>query len=215
MNPKIVFKLFSIITLFTFLSCERDWNNPWDEFNTLSPEEWAPQNLQITDVTITEKKLTWTFSDYNIEGFKLDRKKGDEPWQVAYQTFPKETREWSDTGIIPDPSLTYEYRLYAFAGKNSSSGETKSLVASFTAPTNLQIEQMTDKSYKLSWLDNSTGEQGFKIDRKIDENTWKIAYGIVPENQTNFIDTNVFRELNVEYRVYAFYEGHVSSNVTI
>ncbi len=216
MNPKIVFKLFSIITLVSFLSCERDWNNPWDEFNTHSPEEWAPQNLQITDVSITEKKLTWTYDgDSRIEGFKIDRKKGDEPWQVAYQIFPKETREWSDAEIIPDPSLTYEYRLYSFAGKNSSGGQTVPSLVNFAAPTNMQTEKLSDNSYKLTWTDNSTGEQGFKIDRKIDENAWITAFAKVPDNQTTFTDTNVFRATNVEYRVYGFYEGYESGKSSI
>ena len=211
---KIIINFSILLLLGIIFSCERDYTNPWDSKAHLSPSEWAPQNLQVEDINITEKKLTWTYDDKNIEGFKLDRKKGDEPWQIAYQTLPKEARSWNDTEIIPDPSLTYSYRVYAYAGSNNSAEQNTSASAAITAPNNLQTEKLTDKSYKLTWTDNSTGEQGFKIDRKIDENNWSIAYGTVAENQSSFTDTNIFRATNVEYRVYAFYESYESSKTT-
>ena len=211
-QKSIKLTVFALLVL--VFSCEREYTNPWDEKANLSPSAWAPQNLQVEDISITEKKLTWTYDDENIEGFKLDRKKGDVAWQVAYQTFSKETRSWNDTEIVPDPSLTYSYRVYAYAGSNNSAEQNTSASAAITAPNNLLTEKLTDKSYKLTWVDNSIGEQGFMIDRKIDENNWAIAYGKVPENQTSFTDTNVFRATDVEYRVYAFYESYESSKVT-
>jgi len=215
MKTKISQSLIFLLLTFTF-SCEKpERNNPWDEKANINPSAWAPQNLQIEDVSITEKKLTWTYDDKSIEGFKLDRKKGDDPWQVAYQTFAKEARSWNDEEIIPDTSLNYSYRLYAFAGQLISTEQTLSASIEFAAPTKLQTEKLTDKSYKLTWMDNSTGEQGFKVDRKIDEGNWVLGYGNIVANQTFYTDTNVFRATNVEYRVYAFYENYESSKTTI
>ena len=106
MKQKIFFSLLLIIGVILLATCEKpERTNPWDDKANLDPTSWAPQNLQIEDVSITEKKLTWTYTDQNIEGFKLDRKKGDEAWQVAFQTFPKETRSWNDTEIVPDDSI--------------------------------------------------------------------------------------------------------------
>jgi len=116
------YTILSILGLVFILSCEKpERNNPWDNKATLVPSAWAPQNLQIEDISITEKKLTWTYEgDDRFEGFKLDRKKGGEAWQVAYQTFPKETRSWNDTEIVPDASTTYSCKVYAYAGSNNS-----------------------------------------------------------------------------------------------
>jgi len=215
MKTKISHTLIFLLLTF-LLSCEKpERNNPWDEKANLDPSTWAPQNLQVEDVTISEKKLTWTYDDKSIEGFKLDRKKGDEAWQVAYQTFAKETRSWNDTEVIPDPDLTYSYRIYAYAGKSSSSLQSVSSSGEIAAPTNLQTEKLTEKTYKLTWMDNSTGEQGFKVDRKIEEGEWIKAYKTVAENQNSFTDTNVFRATNIEYRVYAFFESYESSKTTI
>ncbi len=112
---------------------------------------------------------------------------------------------------MPEAATTYAYRVYAYAGSHNSAEQNTSSSAAIPAPTNPQTEKLTDKSYKLTWTDNSTGEHGFKIDRKINENNWAIAYGKVAENQISFTDTNVFRATDVEYRVYAYYESFESS----
>ena len=148
MNTKIV-SFLGLIAIFISFSCEREYNNPYDEKANLSPTDWAPQNLQIEDISITEKKLTWTCNEENIEGFKLDRKKGDDDWQTAYKTVSKETRSWTDTNIIPAPDLTYSYRLYAFAGQYNSAQDVFYSSAVIPAPSNLKTEKLTDKSYKL------------------------------------------------------------------
>jgi hypothetical protein len=103
-------------------SCEKpDRVNPYDEKATLNPNDWAPRNFRIEEkITITEKRLSWTYEDENIEGFKLDRKKDDEPWQKEYQVFNKEIRSWNEIVINPFPEQMYQYRLYAFAGNNNS-----------------------------------------------------------------------------------------------
>jgi len=47
------------LTIIFFLaitfSCERERINPWDDKANLDPSAWAPQNLQIEDVTPVEK----------------------------------------------------------------------------------------------------------------------------------------------------------------
>jgi len=208
--------LLAYAVIFLMTGCERDYNNPWDGKASIDPNAWAPQNLAIEDVSITEKKLTWTYTgDDRFEGFKIDRKEGNTAWQEAYQVLPIEARNWNDTQIIPDASLTYSYRVYAFARKYNSAEISFSAEVAFPAPTNVQVEKLTDKSYKINWDDNSTGEQGFKIDRKIDQGNWVVAFGNVPANQTSFTDTNVFRSVNVEYRVYAFFETHESLKIEV
>gem|GEM_PF-2328145 len=202
------YTILSILGLVFILSCEKpERTNPWDEKATLAPSAWAPQNLQIEDVTPVEKKLTWTYDDKNIEGFKLDRKKGDEPWQVAYQTFPKETRSWNDTEIVPDATTTYSYRVYAYAGSNNSSEESASASADF-APTNLQINNNTITLITINWQDNSTGEEGFKIERKYEGGDWNTLETVTSNNyEDNSFDLNT----QVYYRVCAYYGTYSSS----
>jgi hypothetical protein len=206
-------RVFSLIVLTTILTtCKPERANPWDMLADISPNEWAPNNLSIEDVNILEKRISWNYAgDNRIEGFKLDRKVGNDNWEVAHQAFDKSTKSWNDTDITPDTTITYSYRLYSFAGENKSAEATITSKPVFLAPTNLHIEKVNDIKYKLTWNDNSVGEQGFKIDRRTDNGEWIIAHGIIDANQTNYIDTNVFvakSSINVEYRIYAYYQSY-------
>ena len=72
----------------------------------------------------------------------------------------------------------------------SCSKETTSPDDSLTAPSNLTLEQIDIESIQLYWQDNSSAEEGFRIDRKIGENNWDENYQILAENTTTFIDSN-------------------------
>jgi hypothetical protein len=205
MNNRFTSALFVLLALL-LATCEKpERNNPWDE--KADPSAWAPQNLQVEDVTITEKKLTWTYDDRNIEGFKLDRKKGDEPWQVGYQTFAKEIRSFTDLEIIPETGLNYQYRLYTFAGTNKSAEKSATVSAAIPPPTNLQFSRNTISNVTLNWLDNSTGEQGFKIERKYETGDWvEVATTTGTSWQDNDFDLNTM----VYYRVNAYFGNYAS-----
>jgi uncharacterized protein (TIGR02145 family) len=201
-----------LIVMFALLlaTCEKpERDNPWDEKNTLNPEAWAPQNLQAEDVTITEKKLTWSYDgDDRIEGFKLDRKKGDEPWQVGYEVFGKELRSWNDNDIIPDTNLNYQYRLYAFAGKNNSAQKNATTAVSFAPPADLTMTRNIITSVILAWQKNSAGEQGFKIERKYETGDWvEVATTTGTSWQDNDFELNTM----VYYRVKAYYNEYTSA----
>jgi hypothetical protein len=192
----IQFALFLIL-----FSChDREFDNPFDN---LDPAAWAPQNFQVTDVSITEKQLSWNYGDYNIEGFKLDRKKGDEEWQEEYQEFPKETRSWNDTAVVPDGS-NYQYRLFAVAGDNASSLLFGEIVTTFPKPTNLNLVLENLSKIKLSWGDNSNGEDGFIIDRKIGMNSWESNYAVLGPNSTYWEGSNFPLNDIITYRILAF-----------
>jgi uncharacterized protein (TIGR02145 family) len=206
-------RVFSLIVLTTILTtCKPERDNPWDILANISPDEWAPNNLSIENVNILEKIISWNYSgDNRIQGFKLDRKVGNDNWEVAHQAFDKSTKSWNDTDITPDSTIIYSYRLYSFAGDKESTEVTITSKPSFPAPTNLQIEKVNEIKYKLTWTDNSIGEQGFKIDRRTDNGDWTIAHGVVDANQTAYIDTNVFvakSSINIEYRIYAYYQSY-------
>lgn len=218
MKHSVRFYLVILMLAVVVNSCQKpERDNIWDELARLNPEEWMPQDFKSEAISIYEQKLSWTYGDKEIEGFRLDRRRGNEEWQSEYQVFDSETRSWNDSSLIPDPTLDYQYRLYAYAAKNTSAPKSITVAALFPAPDSLQMEKRYDIGYRLYWRDNSIGEEGFKIDRKRADSDWEIAYGIVDQNTTTFVDTNVFAGktgLNVEYRVYAYYKEKVSGNIS-
>ncbi len=59
---------------------------------------------------------------------------------IRVSGFDSETRSWNDSSLIPDPTLDYQYRLYAYAAKNTSAPKSITVAALFPAPDSLQME---------------------------------------------------------------------------
>jgi len=204
----IFFITFILIAL--FLSCEdKEWINPFD--TNSDPKSWAPENLQIEQLSVTIVKLTWEQEEDNISGFKIDRKKGEESWQIEYAILDTNLTEWIDSSAVPD-SMNY-YRIYAFAKNNKSSIVENSICPEFPSPTDLQIQQLSVTELKLAWQDNSNGEDGFKVDKKVGNGAWQICYGIIKSNNTSWTDANAVSDQLNYYRLYAYVGDSKSSSV--
>ena len=84
----------------------------------------------------------------------------------------------------------------------------------FPAPTNLSITATSVTSCELNWDDNSEGEQGFKIDRKKDNEEWIILYQTVGENVEILTETNLTATSTYQYRIYGFADENTSASIT-
>nr|HPQ35761.1 FISUMP domain-containing protein [Tenuifilaceae bacterium] len=197
--------LITLLLLLTTCKKERAWENPYDSSSQLDPNAWAPTNLTLQDVTITSRKLTWSYSGTtNFEGFRIDRKDGDNPWQEAHVTLTKDKKEWTDEEIVPDLSRSYQYKIYSFAGDNLSASATANTTGAIAAPSNISVTINSINSLTLNWQDNSNGEDGFKIDRRTNEGEWQQAFATINANQTSYTDNGVNLTNSYTYRVYAY-----------
>lgn len=200
--------LLTILILATaglwFVGCKKD-----DE---RKPEDWTPRNLQVNDLSIFEKELTWGYNGIGeLDGFKIDRKIDGNEWEVEFETLPAEARSWTDTNIIPVPAETYHYRLYAYYGNEISNTINLYFNSGFQAPSNATVlisKPLTEA--QISWEDNCTGEEGYRIDKLINDDVWQEAYVTLPANTENILDTNLFRGTNISYRIYAFADEYES-----
>ncbi|MFA5794029.1 MAG: DUF2341 domain-containing protein [Candidatus Brocadiia bacterium] len=79
--------------------------------------------------------------------------------------------------------------------------------------TNLVAQVISETSVKLTWQDNSPGENGFKIERSPDGSSW-AQIDTVPANTTVYTDTSVSAVTAYYYRVrsYNFLVNHQYSN---
>jgi len=206
---ELLWALHLLLVILVFSACQKpERNNPWDEKNAQNPQEWAPQKLKVEVINIVTRKITWEFSTLSIEGFKIDRKKGEEPWQTTYAILPKTAREWIDDQIVPDPELVYQYRVFAFAGDNISTKTTMTESAAIPAPANLQITTNSLVSVTLNWHDNSTGEEGFKIERKYEGGNWAEIASVTANS---YHDSTFGLNNQVYYRIRAYYGSNQSS----
>ena len=213
----LLWALHLLLLILVFSACQKpERNNPWDEKNARNPQEWSPNNLQISTLSPVIRKLSWDYGTHHIEGFKIDRKKGEEPWQTTYAILPKTTLEWIDEQIVPDPALVYQYRVYAFAGGNISGKTAISDSAAIPTPDNLQIATHSTTSITLSWNYNFTGHDGFMIDRKAGDEPWVTGFATLNPDQTSFHDNTVNLESkSYSFKVYSFYEKYHSPKTEV
>ncbi|MBI3651915.1 MAG: choice-of-anchor D domain-containing protein [Acidobacteria bacterium] len=71
------------------------------------------------------------------------------------------------------------------------------------APTDLRVTAVTSSRVDLAWTDNSINEQGFKVERSLDGQTF-TEIATVAANVTTYSDTTVAPSTLYFYRVFAF-----------
>jgi len=71
-------------------------------------------------------------------------------------------------------------------------------------PTDLRVQSATASRVVLIWDDNSTDEDGFRIERKTDPEALFSEISSVPENTSTFTDHNIAPSTTYYYRVRAY-----------
>ena len=71
-------------------------------------------------------------------------------------------------------------------------------------PSDLAATVLSPSSIALTWRDNSTFEEGFRIERSQNGVDF-LAIATLANNVTMFIDSNLFADTRYDYRVRAFY----------
>jgi hypothetical protein len=127
----------------------------------------APTNLVATS-SASQINLTWTDTSNNETGFEIDRCTGS-----GCSNFVEVARVGADITTFGDVGLAegtlYRYQVAAFnaagSSKGSNTAEATTLTSPPAAPSNLTSSVASSSQINLTWSDNSTNEQGFRIER--------------------------------------------------
>ncbi len=155
-----------------------------------------------TDLVIQQAgpniSLTWTDNCNWEQGYKIDRKVGNNNWQTEYQTVT--SNNFIDT--MAYYNVPIQYRVYAYHKELVSQSVTQSIQIDLTAPTNLTLTQSSISTVSLSWTGINTFEQGYQIDRRVGTEDWEIAYATVASN--SYVDNSFSPGSSITYRVYGY-----------
>ena len=197
--------LTTILTLANVLcSCSgRDYKNPLDPQSGLNPQLWAPQGLTAQQSTVTAVILSWTQQEERISGFLLERQVNSAGWQQL-ATLADSQRSWQDMSVEPLSHL--QYRLTALAGDLNSVQATAALTMEIAAPEIQSAVISSETAIQLDWIDNSLGEEGYRIQRRLNGN-WANSAAVLPGNSTTWTDTSAVYGTDIAYRVHAFYQA--------
>jgi fibronectin type 3 domain-containing protein len=166
----------------------------------------APASLTATAVSTTQVDLAWTDSATNEDGYRVERCTGsgcNDFAQVA--ELAADARSFADSGLTQ--ATLYRYRVLAFnsAGTGTSPEAEAATFAPLTAPSALTAKAVSQSRIDLAWTDNSTNEDGFRIERCSGASCTSFeVVQTVAANTVSLADEALTQATLYRYRVIAF-----------
>ena len=173
----------------------------------------APSGLTATAASSSQINLSWTDNSTNESGFRIERCQGSGCTSFAQIVeVGANVTSYSNTGLAA--STTYVYRVRAFnsggnsAYSNTATATTQAAPSPPAAPSGLTATAASSSQINLGWTDNSTNEDGFRIERCQGSGCTSFAQiAEVGANVTSFSNTGLAASTAYVYRVRAFNGG--------
>ncbi|HTF26004.1 MAG TPA: fibronectin type III domain-containing protein [Candidatus Limnocylindria bacterium] len=168
----------------------------------------APTNLTATATSSSQNDLSWTASTDNVgvTGYKIQRCQGTGCTTFAQIATPPGTgTTFSDTGLSPSTSYSYEIIAVDAAGNASSPsnvGSAMTLAGAPAAPSGLAATAASATQINLSWTNNAINQTGFKVERSPDGVAF-MQIGITTGATTTYSDPTLLPLTIYYYRVRA------------
>jgi len=164
-----------------------------------------PDRLDYSVVSQTQITLTWRDNSSNESGFKIERKIGTNGLWTEIATLVANTTSYSSTGLVPYVQYFYRVKAYDYSSSSYSySNEIEVSTGIPYGPEDLVAEAVSSKQINLTWKDNSSNEQGFRIERrKAGESNFSLI-ATVEAGVTNYKDKGLSSGTIYYYRVAAY-----------
>jgi titin len=165
----------------------------------------APTGLTATAASSSQINLNWADNSSDETGFKIERKQGAGGSYAEVMTVGANVTTYNDTGL--SAATQYYYRVRAHnAGVNSGYSNEANATTNDTAPaapSGLTAAAASSSQVNLSWIDNSTNETGFKIERKTGAGAY-AQVDTVGAGVTTYSDMGLTAATQYYYRVRAY-----------
>ncbi len=102
---------FILLIFFVTLSCTKVSTSPEDGLE-------APSNFVLEQIDLESIQLAWQGNSSAEEGFRIDRKIGENEWEEDYQTLPENVTSFLDSGL--ETIGNYSYRISAYSNDDYS-----------------------------------------------------------------------------------------------
>jgi len=169
---------------------------------TASPK--PPSNLVAT-ASGPAVDLTWTDNSVIEDGFHVYRWTVANGVPVVIATLSANATAYHDAGLADD---IYYYQVRATKNGGESDGSNNAAASVVTAPpaapSALAVYPSSSSSMTITWVDNSTSEAGFRVERSADGGASWSAVETAPQDATSLGDAGLSSEQRACYRVIAF-----------
>jgi len=172
----------------------------------------VPQNVAAQVLADSLLTLTWEGEFESRDQIIVARKAGENSWQNVYAIATAHNRQFTDNQISINSDTVFAYRLRLIRDTDTSA--FSAAVAYFSEkcqPAGVFLKQTESAGLRVTWRDNSVGENGFRIDRKVGTNAWETGYGLCDSNTAEFYDSGSPATSAVTYRIAAYSGSSFSS----
>jgi len=146
----------------------------------------------------------WDDSATTEEKYEVWRRDGGDGTYRVIRTLPRNSTNYRDIGISEYVTYYYKVRAVNAFGASPFSNEVNSGGAAGSPPTNLTAQALGASIVQLDWIDNSSAENGFKVQRRVlDTDSWSTIV-ILPPNTEEYFDQGLSPNTTYRYRVGAF-----------
>jgi serine protease AprX len=170
----------------------------------------APSGLAAAAASSSQINLGWTDNANNEDGFKIERCTGSGCTNFAQiAAVGANATSYSDTGLTANTTYSYRIRAYNTGGdsaySNTASATTPAASQPPAAPSGLTATAVSRSQINLGWTDNSSNEDGFKIERCTGSSCTNFTQiATVGANVTSYSNTGLSSGTYYRYRVRAY-----------
>jgi hypothetical protein len=175
--------------------------------STIAAVPAAPSALTAGAISTSQINLTWTDNAANEDGFKVERSTDNVTFSQIGTTAAN-IASYSDLGLAAGSTYYYRIRAYNTGGdsnySNIASATTNPIVATPpAAPAALNASAVSSTQINLTWTDNSNNEDGFHVERSIDNVNFSELNSTAP-NIVSYSDSGLTIGSTYYYRVRAY-----------
>ena len=167
----------------------------------LSPA--APANLTATAASSSQIDLLWTDNSANETSFQIEVSTDGATFALL-ATVGANVTAFSHTGLTSGSSYYYRVRACNAAGcSDFVAANDQTDDAPPAAPSNLTASAQGGNRINLSWVDNSSNEEGFVIERSLNGAAFQVI-GSTGPNATTYASTGLQSNTRYYFRVRAY-----------
>jgi len=174
----------------------------------------APSNTSASAVSESRIDVSWQDNSDNETGFEVHRSTtgASGPFALLTSTAANVT-SYGNVGLTPSTEYCYQVRAFRTTGRRTSYSAFSATACATTtvpaAPSSADAKPIGSTAVMVTWVDNSTTEEGFRVERSLDGGacldlgaTWTSA-GTTGPNVTSLSDYGRASEQQVRYRIIA------------
>ena len=172
----------------------------------------TPTALTATAASPTTVNLTWVDNSTRETGYSIERSSASTfTSPVVVATTAANATTFTNTGLTEGTQYFYRVRATA-ASSNSAYSATASITTPLPAPTALTATAASPTTINLTWVDNSTSETGFSIERSTNGTSY-VVIATANANATSYADQNLTEKTQYFYQIRSV-KGTVNSTYT-